>query len=76
MAVVLTIRVKKNRPPDQRRPINLTREFRVLLKVEPNTRAYEVLLQIAILSSIDLGAGINEEVIFDKSAELGVPIVI
>src|SRR3954469_20674762 len=44
--------------------------------MESNTRTDEVLPQIAILSSINLGAGIIEEFIFDKSAELGIPIVI
>jgi hypothetical protein len=37
---------------------------------EANTRAYQVLPQIAIFTSIDLGAGIIEEVVFDKSTNV------
>jgi hypothetical protein len=68
---------EKNRPPDQRRPINLTREeFRMPLKMDPNTRAYEMLSQIAILIRVDLGARVIEVVVFNEGAELRGPIVI
>src|SRR6266853_6929064 len=47
-----------------------------MLKMEPHTRANQVLPQIAALISFDLAARIIEVVIFNKGAELGSPIVI
>jgi hypothetical protein len=44
--------------------------------MEPQARANQVLLQIASLIRIDLGARINEEVVFNEGAELRSPIVI
>ena len=41
------------------------------MKREANTRAYEMLPQIATLARIDLGARIIEVVIFDKRANPG-----
>ena len=46
------------------------------LEMEPQTCANQVLPQIATLVSIDLGARIIEVVVFDKGAELGIPIII
>ena len=44
--------------------------------MEPQTRANQLLPQIATLIGIDLGARIIEELIFKKRAELRIPIVI
>src|SRR5437762_12649445 len=44
--------------------------------MEAETRANQLLAQIATLIGIDLGARIIEELIFDEGAELGIPIVI
>ena len=48
----------------------------LLLEVESDTRANQLLVQITILSGIDLGARILEELVFNKGAELRGPIVI
>ena len=70
--------LEKNRPPDERRPIHLTsrREVARYLEVEPDTRAHQVLSQIASLPGINLGACVVEVVVFDEGAELRRPIVI
>src|SRR4029077_11520924 len=44
--------------------------------MEPQTSAHQVLSQIATLVGIDLSARIVEELIFNKGAELRIPIVI
>ena len=44
--------------------------------MEAETRANQLLAQIATLTGVDLGARIIEELIFDEGAELGIPIVI
>jgi len=44
--------------------------------MEPQTRAHQLLPQIATLIGIDLGARIIEELVFNKRAELRIPIVI
>src|SRR5205814_10447762 len=44
--------------------------------MEAETRANQLLAQIATLIGIDLGARLIEELIFDEGAELGIPIVI
>jgi hypothetical protein len=64
-------RFKKNRPPE-RRPINLTREERLLAlaEEEADTGAYEVLPQIPTLAGLDLGARVIEVVVFDKSTKV------
>jgi hypothetical protein len=69
---------EKNRPPDERRPIHLTRGKGncVVLEVDPNTGAYQVLPQIAILIGIDLGARVVQKVVFYEGTELRSPIVI
>src|SRR2546426_7153548 len=44
--------------------------------MEPHTRANQLLPQIASMTRIDLGARIIQELVFNKCAELGGPIVI
>ena len=44
--------------------------------MEPQTRANQLLPQIATLIGIDLGACIIEVVLFDEGAELRIPIVV
>jgi hypothetical protein len=66
---------KKNRPPDEEEAGHLTKLVFVL-EMEPHTRAHQVLPQIAILTGIDLGARIVQEVVFNEGAELRSPIVI
>ena len=44
--------------------------------MEPQTCAHQVLSQIASLVGIDLSARIIEELVFNKGAELRIPIVI
>lgn len=56
--------------------LNLSEKLRLALKVDPNTRAYEVLTQIAALIGIDLGARVIEVMVFNERAELRGPIVI
>ena len=51
-------------------------EFPRRLKVEPQTRANQLLPEIATLIGFDLGARIIEVVVFDEGAELRIPIVI
>jgi hypothetical protein len=48
----------------------------VPLKVEPDTRANQLLPQRATLIGIDLGACILEELVFDERTHLGIEIVI
>ena len=47
-----------------------------MLEVDPNTGAYQVLPQIAILIGIDLGARVVQKVVFYEGTELRSPIVI
>jgi hypothetical protein len=73
-----TCAAKKNRPPDERRPIQLTyqRDCSPLVEKVTDTGTHQVLTQIAVLIGIDLGAGIIEEFILDKRAPLGIEKVI
>ena len=48
----------------------------IVLEVETDTRAHQMLPQIPGLISIDLRARIIEKLVFNKRAELGRPIVI
>ena len=51
-------------------------KFRVPLKKEANTGAYQMLPEITILVRFDLGARVVEVFIFDKSAHLRIEKVI
>jgi hypothetical protein len=62
---------KRNRPPDEEEAGQLNPNLRLLLEMEPQTCANQVLSQIATLIGIDLGARIVEVVVFDEGAELG-----
>src|SRR5215831_4849316 len=69
--------IKKNRPPDERRPIDLTSgKLPALVEKEPDTGAHQVLPQIATLPRVDLGTCIVEVVVFDKRAPLRIEEVI
>ena len=57
------------------RPAHLTKLV-LVLEMEPQTRANQLLPQIAILIRIDLGARIIEVLVFNKGAEPRIPIVI
>jgi hypothetical protein len=72
------LRFQKNRPPDERRPIDLTNptNLPLRLEVESDTRANQVLPQIPTIAGVDLGARVNEVVVFDEGAELRGPIII
>ena len=61
--------------PNEDRPI---REWtgQKMLKMEAHTRANQLLPEFATLTGIDLGARIIEEAVFDKGAELRIPVVI
>ena len=66
---------KKNRPPDEEEAGHLTKLV-LVLEMEPQTCANQMLAQIATLIGIDLGARIIEVVVFNESAELRSEIVI
>ena len=71
---MLTIAIQRNRPPDERRPIDLTKlmaRLPALVEKESDTRTHQLLTQSAILPSVDLGALIIEVFILNKRAELG-----
>src|SRR4029079_11468114 len=73
-SMVLTIAIQRNRPPDERRPIDLTKlmgRLPALMEKESDTRTHQLLTQSAILPSVDLGALIIEVFILNKRAELG-----
>jgi hypothetical protein len=54
----------------------LNQIFRLVLEMESQARANQMLPQIATLIGIDLGARIIQELVFNKRAELGSEIVI
>jgi hypothetical protein len=56
--------------------LNRREKFCVILKMDPDTGAYQMLAEIATLVSIDLGARIIEIVVFDEGAEFRSPIVV
>ena len=66
---------KKNRPPDEEEAGHLTKLV-LVLEMEPQTCANQMLAQIATLIGIDLGARIIEVVVFNEGAELRSEIVI
>src|SRR5437764_1804726 len=66
-----------NRPPDERRPIHLTRgKCGLVLEVNTDTGANQLLSEIATLLGVDLGARVIEELVFYECAEFRSPIVI
>src|SRR6266480_6092335 len=56
--------------------LNLSGRIPLVLEMEPQTRANQVLPQIATFIGIDLGARIIEVMVLEKGAELGSEIVI
>jgi hypothetical protein len=59
----------------KKRPVHLTKLI-LVLEMEPQTCANQLLPQIATLIGIDLSARIIEELVFDEGAKLRIPIVI
>src|SRR5439155_20721440 len=66
---------EKNRPPEEQEADSHAK-FVSVLDMDPHTSPNLLLAQYATVIGIDLGARVLEELVFNKRAELGGPIIV